>query len=183
VQIVFQHPDGSLNPRQRVRDILSRPLKLYGLVPRARLAGRIAELLAAVRLPAEFAGRFPHQLSGGEKQRVAIARAFAAEPDLVICDEVTSSLDVSVQAQVARLLVELQARTGTACLFITHDLNLVRQLAHRIAVMHRGELVDLFDTAEAETDARHPYTRALLAAVPVPPAAAADPAPLTGEPP
>jgi peptide/nickel transport system ATP-binding protein len=168
VQIVFQHPDSSLNPRQRVREILSRPLKLYALARGREIDGRIESLLRQVLLPPDFARRYPHQLSGGEKQRVAIARAFAAEPRVVICDEITSSLDVSVQASVARLLVDLQGRTGTACLFITHDLNLVRQLAHRIAVMLRGDLVDLFDTGEAEAESRHPYTRALLAAVPAP---------------
>ncbi len=168
VQIVFQHPDASLNPRQTVGKILSRPLTLYNLVPRDERPRRVRELLRSVLLPEDFAGRYPHQLSGGEKQRVAIARAFAAEPQLVICDEITSSLDVSVQASVARLLVELQQQTGTACLFITHDLNLVRQLAHRIAVMQRGDLVDLFDTPEAQSPSRHPYTAQLLDAVPVP---------------
>jgi peptide/nickel transport system ATP-binding protein len=173
VQIVFQNPDGSLNPRQRVRDILARPLRLYGLAARAGLPERIAALLESVRLPREFAGRWPHQLSGGEKQRVAIARAFAAEPRVVLCDEVTSSLDVSVQVQVVRLLVALQARTGCAVLFITHDINLVRQLAHRIAVMQGGALVDLFDAAEADAPGRHDYTRRLLDAVPALPASAA----------
>jgi peptide/nickel transport system ATP-binding protein len=171
VQIVFQNPDASLNPRQTIGTILSRPLLLYGLVPRQDVRGRVAELLARVRLPAGFAGRHPHQLSGGEKQRVAIARAFAAEPELVVCDEITSSLDVSVQAEVARLLVQLQQDSGTAFVFITHDLNLVRQLAHRIAVMLRGELVDLFDTRDADRADRHPYTRTLLDAVPILPAA------------
>ena len=168
VQIVFQHPDASLNPRQTIGKILSRPLKLYDVVPRAKRAQRVRALLRSVFLPEDYAGRYPHQLSGGEKQRVAIARAFAAEPQLVICDEITSSLDVSVQASVAELLVELQQQTGTACLFITHDLNLVRQLAHRIAVMQRGDLVDLFETSEAQCPGRHPYTRQLLDAVPVP---------------
>lgn len=168
VQIVFQHPDGSLNPRQRVREILTRPLALYGVVPPADRGERVRRLLERVLLPADYADRYPHQLSGGEKQRVAIARAFAAEPEVVICDEVTSSLDVSVQASVARLLVDLQRETGTACIFITHDLNLVRQLAHRIGVMRRGELVDLFDASEATSPARHPYTRELLEAVPAP---------------
>jgi peptide/nickel transport system ATP-binding protein len=163
VQIVFQHPDSSLNPRQRVREILSRPLALYGGET------RIEELLEQVRLPAAFADRFPHQLSGGEKQRVAIARAFASRPRLVICDEITSSLDVSVQAAVAELLVDLQRRNGTAYLFITHDLNLVRQLAHRIAVLYRGELVELLSIDElANTGPRHPYTRQLMDAVPPP---------------
>jgi peptide/nickel transport system ATP-binding protein len=166
VQLVFQHPDASLNPRQRIATILSRPLKLYGIVPADKIASRIGELLEMVRLPADYATRYPHQLSGGEKQRVAIARAFAAEPSLVICDEVTAALDVSVQAAVAELLVKLQRDTGTACIFITHDLNLIRQLAHRIAVMHHGALVDLFDRDDALAADRAPYTKALLDAVP-----------------
>jgi peptide/nickel transport system ATP-binding protein len=168
VQIVFQHPDASLNPRQRIGRILSRPLKIYGLASKAKLPARIRALLEKVRLPPDYAERYPHQLSGGEKQRVAIARAFAAEPDLVICDEITAALDVSVQASVAHLLMDLQRDTSTACLFITHDLNLVRQLAHRIAVMQHGRLVDQFDRADTDAPDRHPYTRALLAAVPAP---------------
>jgi peptide/nickel transport system ATP-binding protein len=168
VQIVFQHPDASLNPQQTIGRILSRPLRLYGLTPPSRIAERVAELLEMVLLPVEFASRYPHQLSGGQKQRVAIARAFAAEPKLVICDEITAALDVSVQAAVARLLMDLQRKSDAACLFITHDLNLIRQLAHRIAVMQRGRLVDTFDVADSESPNRHPYTRALLNAVPLP---------------
>jgi len=175
VQIIFQHPDGSLNPRQRVGEILSRPLKLYRLVPRAERPAKVRELLRKVLLPEDYADRYPHQLSGGEKQRVAIARAFAAQPRLVVCDEITSSLDVSVQASIARLLVDLQRETGTPCLFITHDLNLVRQLAHRIVVMQRGRLVDMFETADAEALERHDYTRELLEAVTPPPVVAAAP--------
>lgn len=167
VQLVFQHPDASLNPRQKIGRIIARPLKLYGVVPAAQVVERVRQLLEMVRLPADYAGRYPHQLSGGEKQRVAIARAFAAEPSLVICDEVTAALDVSVQAAVAELLVKLQKDTGTACVFITHDLNLIRQLAHRIAVMHHGKLVDLFDRADTASPDRDPYTKALLDAVPV----------------
>ena len=166
VQIIFQNPDGSLNPRQRIGEILSRPLKLYGLTPEPEIGTRIAELLGDVLLPSEFAQRYPHQLSGGEKQRVAIARAFAAEPRIVLCDEITSSLDVSVQASIARLLVDLQTRTGAACLFITHDINLMRQLAHRIMVMYQGKCVDLFDIDACNSADRHPYTRMLLDAVP-----------------
>ena len=163
VQIVFQHPDSSLNPRQRVREILSRPITLYGGET------RIEGLLEQVRLPVSFADRFPHQLSGGEKQRVAIARAFASRPRLVICDEITSALDVSVQAAVVELLVDLQRHHGTAYLFITHDINLVRQLAHRIAVMYRGELVEVISIDDlAATGPRHPYTRLLMDAVPPP---------------
>ncbi len=168
VQIVFQHPDSSLNPRHRVGEILSRPLKLYGGVGPAGFGGRIDELLEQVRLPRAFARRYPHQLSGGEKQRVAIARAFASRPRLVICDEITSSLDVSVQAAVIDLLLDLQRRFGTAYLFITHDLNLVRQIAHRIAVMLRGELVELMTIDELAAGPKHPYTNALIDAVPAP---------------
>ena len=168
VQIVFQHPDASLNPRQRIGEILSRPLKLYNITPKEQQTKRIIELLEMVSLPRDYINRFPHQLSGGEKQRVAIARAFAAKPEVVICDEITSSLDVSVQASIANLLVALQDQTGTACLFITHDLNLVRQLAHRICVMQHGKLIDTFQPCDAEKPNRNPYTRALLEAVPPP---------------
>ena len=176
IQIVFQHPDASLNPRQKIADILSRPLILYSLAKPGDRLERIGDLLEQVSLPRDYADRYPHQLSGGEKQRVAIARAFAAEPSVVICDEITAALDVSVQASVARLLIELQEQTGTSCLFITHDLNLVRQLAHRIAVMQNGELVDIFDRDDAGSSDRHPYTRALLSAVPSP-AATPEPVP------
>ena len=178
VQIVFQHPDASLNPRQRIGEILSRPLKLYDLTPKEQQTKRIIELLEMVSLPRDYINRFPHQLSGGEKQRVAIARAFAAKPEVVICDEITSSLDVSVQASIANLLVALQDQTGTACLFITHDLNLVRQLAHRICVMQHGELIDTFRPCDAEKPNRNPYTRALLEAVP-PPAGQSNMEPIT----
>ena len=168
VQIVFQHPDSSLNPRQRVFEILSRPLQLYKIVDKSKFKQKIFKLLENVRLPREYAFRFPHELSGGEKQRVAIARAFAAEPELVICDEITASLDVSVQAAVANLLAGLQEKTNTACLFITHDLNLVRQIAHRICVMQNGLLIDNFNRDDADSSDREFYTRALLEAVPPP---------------
>ncbi|WP_194467635.1 ABC transporter ATP-binding protein [Bradyrhizobium sp. CCBAU 53340] len=163
VQIIFQHPDASLNPRHKVGEILSRSLKLYG-----GNAAEISRLLEQVRLPASYAGRWPHQLSGGEKQRVAIARAFAARPKLVICDEITAPLDVSVQARIIELLLALRAVTGTAFLFITHDLNLIRQIAHRIGVMRQGEMVDLLPVEDFDADHVHPYTRELMAASPVP---------------
>jgi peptide/nickel transport system ATP-binding protein len=163
VQIVFQHPDSSLNPRHRVAEILSRPLKLYGGNP-----ADTPRLLDQVRLPVSYANRWPHQLSGGEKQRVAIARAFAARPKLVICDEITAPLDVSVQAQIIELLLELRTETGTAFLFITHDLNLIRQIAHRIAVMRRGEVVDLLAIEDFGAAHVHPYTTELMAASPAP---------------
>jgi peptide/nickel transport system ATP-binding protein len=119
-----------------------------------------------VRLPRTHAQRYPHQLSGGEKQRVAIARAFASKPKLVICDEITSALDVSVQASIVQLLLELQKASGTAYLFITHDLNLIRQIAHRIAVMYRGSLVEIAPAADIDSQDRAEYTRRLIEAVP-----------------
>lgn len=170
VQIIFQHPDASLNPRQRIGEILSRPLHLYGESGRDSTKTAISRLLEEVRLPQAYAERYPHQLSGGEKQRVAIARAFASRPRLVICDEITSSLDVSIQAAIIELLIDLRKSRGTGYLFITHDLNLVRQVAHRIAVMYRGSLVELIAVDELAAGGRHPYTRALIEAVP-PPAA------------
>lgn len=164
VQFIFQHPDASLNPRQKISEILSRPLKLFG--DAANLDQRIGDMLDQVRLPRTHANRYPHQLSGGEKQRVAIARAFASKPKLVICDEITSALDVSVQASVVELLLELQKTSGTAYLFITHDLNLIRQIAHRIAVMYRGDLVEIVKADEIDSVERADYTRKLIAAVP-----------------
>ncbi|SER17416.1 peptide/nickel transport system ATP-binding protein [Faunimonas pinastri] len=159
IQIVFQHPDASLNPRQTIGEILQRPLRLYGGDVKD-----VPKLLEQVRLPADFARRYPHQLSGGQKQRVAIARAFAARPRLVICDEITAPLDVSVQASIIELLLELRRAHGTAYMFITHDLNLVRQIAHRLAVIRGGELVDLLNAEDVGAASTHPYTRELMAA-------------------
>jgi peptide/nickel transport system ATP-binding protein len=164
VQIIFQHPDASLNPRQKIFGILSRPLKLFG--DATDLDKQVGDMLEQVRLPRTHANRYPHQLSGGEKQRVAIARAFASKPKLVICDEITSALDVSVQASVVELLLELQKASGTAYLFITHDLNLIRQIAHRIAVMYRGDLIEVVPAAEIDSPDRADYTRRLIEAVP-----------------
>ncbi|MET3792078.1 ABC transporter ATP-binding protein [Aquamicrobium terrae] len=169
VQIIFQHPDASLNPRQRISEILVRPLKLYGGREGVPVQRQIEEMLDRVRLPASYIDRFPHQLSGGEKQRVAIARAFLSSPRLVICDEITSALDVSVQASVIELLMDLHQQTGVAYIFITHDINLVRQIAHRIAVMYRGDLVEVVPTQAITSSDRAPYTRELVAAV-TPPA-------------
>lgn len=169
VQIIFQHPDASLNPRQRISEILVRPLKLYGGREGVPVQRQIEEMLDRVRLPASYIDRFPHQLSGGEKQRVAIARAFLSSPRLVICDEITSALDVSVQASVIELLMDLHQQTGVAYIFITHDINLVRQIAHRIAVMYRGDLVEVVPTQAITSPDRAPYTRELVAAV-TPPA-------------
>ena len=169
VQIVFQHPDLSLNPRMTVGEIVGRPLRLYEGTAGKELDGRVAGLLEEVRLPARYARRRPHELSGGEKQRVAIARAFGPRPSLVICDEITSGLDVSVQASILNLLAELQDRLGTAFLFISHDLNLVQHFADRIVVMYLGRVVERRAAAGGRlVPPFHPYTEALLSAVPVP---------------
>ena len=167
VQIVFQNPDASLNPRHTIGTILSRPLKLY----RPDLSGaqrrdEIAAILARVRLPADYAARHPHELSGGEKQRVAIARALAADPEVIICDEVTSGLDASVGAAIVALLREIQAASGTALIFITHDLAILRHIAHRIAVMYLGDIVETRATATLDAPPYHPYTEALLSSSP-----------------
>ncbi|MCI4115311.1 ABC transporter ATP-binding protein [Dickeya dianthicola] len=168
VQMIFQHPDASLNPRMRIGDIIARPLRLYGLPNGETETQAVARLLEEVRLPASMASRYPHELSGGQKQRVAIARAFAHPPELVICDEITAALDVSVQATVIELLLELRRRYGTAYLFITHDLNLIQQVAHRIAVMYRGDVLEILPGHAMTEQAQHPYTHALLSAIPTP---------------
>ncbi|SOH92211.1 peptide/nickel transport system ATP-binding protein [Monaibacterium marinum] len=163
VQTIFQNPDSSLNPRHSIGTILGRPLKLIrtDLAPQDR-AAEVARLLTRVRLPADYAERYPHQLSGGEKQRVAIARALAARPDVIICDEITSGLDAAVQAAIARLLREIQAESGTALVFITHDLGMLRHIADRVAVMYLGEMVEMGEVASLDTAPWHPYTEALL---------------------
>ncbi len=164
VQIVFQHPDASLNPRHRI-GTASWPGRCACT---AAGAGRGGAMLEGCGCRPRTRPAIPHQLSGGEKQRVAIARAFAARPGLVICDEVTSPLDVSVQAEIVELLLALQARGGTAYLFITHDLNLLRQIAHRVAVLRHGALLEVSDVAALGGAGSHAYTRALLDAVPTP---------------
>jgi oligopeptide/dipeptide ABC transporter ATP-binding protein len=166
VQLVFQDPYGSLNPRMTVREILGEALAVHRIVPRAERADRIAELLSLVRLPPDAGERLPHHFSGGQRQRIAIARALAVEPELLIADEIVSALDVSVQAQILNLLLELQQRLGLAILFVSHDLRVVRHLAHRVAVMYLGRVVEI-GPADAVFEApRHPYTQALLRAAP-----------------
>lgn len=165
-QIIFQNPDSSLNPRMTVREIIARPLLLFGIVPRHAVGKRVTELLDLVRLSPRFAGRYPHQLSGGEKQRVGIARALASEPKFIVCDEAVSALDVSVQAAVVNLLAELRDELDLALLFISHDLSVVAYLADRIAVMYQGAIVELGETADVLRPPYHPYTQALLSAVP-----------------
>ncbi len=164
-QIVFQHPDFSLNPRKSVGTSLGRPLALDGL-SRRDIQRKVLEMLERVRLSPADADRYPHELSGGEKQRVAIARAFIRSPRLVICDEVTSGLDISVQASIINLLIELQANSGTAYLFISHDLRLVQRFADRVAVMYFGEIVETRAAATLFTPPYHPYLEALASAAP-----------------
>ncbi|WP_371228028.1 dipeptide ABC transporter ATP-binding protein [Roseovarius sp. 2305UL8-3] len=165
VQLIFQNPDESLNPRQTIAQILAQPLKLYfGLSGQALLA-RSSELLEQVRLGAHYLDRLPSQLSGGEKQRVAVARAFAAQPELVLCDEITSALDVSVQAAVLELLDDLRRVNETSYIFVSHDLAVVKALSDRVAVLYQGRLCELGPTQEVYGSVSHPYTEVLLGAV------------------
>ncbi len=165
IQIVFQNPDRSLNPSQTVEQLIARPLRLFGYAARGDERGRAAELLERVRLPASYLDHYPRELSGGEKQRVAIARALAARPSLLICDEITSALDVSIQAAIVALLDELR-RDGLALLFITHNLALVNSVADRVVVLEAGEVREHGPTAEVIERPAHEYTRGLLAAAP-----------------
>ncbi len=168
IQIVFQNPDATLNPQKSVGETIRRPLQLFGLVPADKQADRVAELLRSVNLPASYAQRYPHELSGGEKQRVAVARAFAAEPELIVCDEPLSALDVSVQAAILNLLVELQKNSKTAYMFISHDLSVVRYLSDQVAVMYMGKLCEIGTPEEVFVPPYHPYTEALLSAISLP---------------
>ena len=165
IQLIFQNPDNSLNPRHTVADILAQPLKLYFGLSGDELRERSVALLERVRLRAYYLERLPGQLSGGEKQRVAVARAFAADPELVLCDEVTSALDVSVQAAVLDLLRQLQADQGTTYVFVSHDLAVVRALADRVAVLYQGRLCEIGPSDRVFLPPSHPYTEVLLGAV------------------
>jgi len=169
VQAIFQDPYSSLNPRMRVHEIVTEPFVIHGLKrDPAERSKRVRELLDVCGLPGTIAERFPHEMSGGQRQRVGIARALALNPELVVCDEAVSALDVSIQAQIINLLEDLRDELGLTYLFIGHDLSVVRHLCHRVAVMYLGRIVELADADTVFDEPRHPYTRALLAAVPVP---------------
>ncbi len=166
MQIVFQDPFSSLNPRMTVLDLVTEGLILHGLLQGSR-EEEGARLLAEVKMEPSHLHRYPHEFSGGQRQRICIARALATRPDFLVCDEMVSALDVSVQARVLNLLKDLQERRGLTCLFITHNLAVVRQIADRVAVMHRGRIVELGDAAQVIGSPAHAYTQKLLSAVPV----------------
>ncbi len=169
VQAVFQDPYSSLNPRMSVGDIIAEPLRIHDRgMNFADRAGRVRDLLDLCGLPLNLADRFPHEMSGGQRQRVGIARALSLRPEFIVCDEAVSALDVSIQAQIIRLLEDLRQEFGLTYLFIGHDLSVVRHMCQRVAVMYLGKIVEIGDCDAIFADPRHPYTRALLDAVPVP---------------
>jgi peptide/nickel transport system ATP-binding protein len=167
MQMIFQDPYASLNPRWKVLDIVGEPLREHGLVTdREALTVRVGELLQSVGLAAADVEKFPHQFSGGQRQRISIARALATEPEFLVCDEPTSALDVSVQAQVLNIMKDLQRQRGLTYLFISHNLAVVRHVSDQVGVMYLGRLVELADKATLFAAPRHPYTRMLLDAIP-----------------
>ena len=168
MQMIFQDPFGSLNPRHTVGEILATPLAVHGLADRAERRRRVGRIIDRVGLPAAAVDRYPHEFSGGQRQRIGIARALVLEPDLIICDEPVSALDLSIQAQILNLLVDMKAEFGLSYLFISHDLSVVRYFTDRVLVMYLGRIVESAPGADLWARPRHPYTRALIEAVPDP---------------
>lgn len=168
MQIIFQDPFSSLNPRLRVIDIVGEALEVHGIARGADVERRVAEILQRVGIPRSWINRYPHEFSGGQRQRIGIARAIALEPKLIVCDEAVSALDVSIQAQIVNLLIELRREMGLSYLFIAHDLSVVRHVSHRIAVMYLGQIVEMGPAERLFEAPSHPYTRALLSAIPAP---------------
>ena len=168
MQLVFQDPHASLDPRMTVGDIVAEPLLVHSVGSRKERRQRVRELLEVVGFDPSFTNRYPHEFSGGQRQRIGIARALALSPDLVVCDEPVSALDVSIQAQILNLLKDLQDQFGLTYLFIAHDLSVVRAMSDRVAVMHRGKIVESGSAEELYARPRDPYTRELVSAVPIP---------------
>ncbi len=183
IQIIFQDPLASLDPRMRIRDQIAEGMRSFGIGTSGADRGRrVAELLARVQLDPAMMDRYPHEFSGGQRQRICIARALAVEPRLIVCDESVSALDVSIQAQILNLLTDLQRELGLSYLFITHDLSVVRYLAHEVAVMYLGRIVERGPTDRIFARPAHPYTQALLASIPsIDPARRGNPPPVLGD--
>jgi oligopeptide/dipeptide ABC transporter ATP-binding protein len=168
MQFIQQNPYSSLHPRLTIGRIIAEPLEVHGTVPREKIPERVAELLKLVNLDPQVVTRYPHEFSGGQRQRIVIARALAVNPDFVVCDEAVSALDVRTQAQIVELLRDLQNKLGVSYLFIAHDLAIVQEMAHRVAVMYSGQIVEIAPSSRLYAEPGHPYTRSLLDAVPMP---------------